>query len=268
MTAAGQDLGHAPVLEVERVVAGYERDAPIVRGVSLNAGRGDIVAVLGPNGAGKSTLIKGVAGLVPLMAGRVRLHGEDISALPPHRRVRHGLAFVPQTDNVFATMSVTDNLKIAADPLPARDRAGRIAQVCSQFPDLGAQRHLAAGRLSGGQRQMLAVARALIVRPRLLLLDEPSAGLSPKAVDDLFRTLEEIASAGVSVVLVEQNVRAALSIATQVYVLVGGQNRLEGAPRDLLDNPAIAALYLGGAPILDGAPGGAPALAFPAVGSA
>ncbi len=237
----------ARILEVATLVAGYAAEAPIVRGVSLAADRGEIVAILGPNGAGKSTLIKAIAGLMPLCEGRVALRGEDIGALPAHERVRHGMAFVPQTENVFASLSVTDNLKIAADLLPAARRAGRIAAVCELFPDLGRQRQLLAGRLSGGQRQMLAVARALIVEPSLLLLDEPSAGLSPKAVSELFRALVGIRGSGVSVVIVEQNVRAALTIADRLVVLVEGRTRLEGMSAALGGDPAIAALYLGGA---------------------
>jgi branched-chain amino acid transport system ATP-binding protein len=224
----------AQILGVEKVVAGYEPGAPIVRGVSMVAGRGEIVAMLGPNGAGKSTLIKAIAGLVPLSGGGIRLLGRDITALPAHQRVRQGLAFVPQTENVFATLTVADNLRIAADLLAAAQRAARIEQVSELFPDLGRRRSLPAGRLSGGQRQMLAVARALIAEPRLLLLDEPSAGLSPAAVDALFRKLKEICATGVSVVLVEQNVRAALAIADRSYVLVEGRNA----------DPATSAVHL------------------------
>jgi branched-chain amino acid transport system ATP-binding protein len=237
----------AQLLGVENVVAGYEPEAPIVRGVSLVLNPGEIVAVLGANGAGKSTLIKAIAGVVTLTSGRVRLLGRDITALPAHVLIRHGLAFVPQTENVFATLSVADNLKLAADPLAAARRAGRIAQVSELFPDLGRQRSLKAGRLSGGQRQMLAVARALIVEPRVLLLDEPSAGLSPRAVAEVFHMLAAIRGTGVGVVLVEQNVRAALSIADRLYVLVEGRNHLEGATPALLADPAIVALHLGGA---------------------
>ncbi len=217
-----------------------------MNGISIVAGRGEIVAILGPNGAGKSTFIKTLAGLVPAAAGRVLFEGRDITSLPAHRMVRSGLAFVPQTENVFATLSVLDNLKIAAQGLAGAERSARIAEACRVFPDLARQRGLPAGRLSGGQRQMLAVARALIAAPRLLLLDEPSAGLSPKMVADLFRKLAEIRDAGVSIVLVEQNVRAALAIADRLYVLVEGRNRLQGTAGDLAADPIIAALYLGG----------------------
>jgi len=234
-------------LRVKNLQAGYELGSPIVRGVSIEASRGEIVAILGPNGAGKSTLVKAIAGTVPIESGEVRLDGEDITARPAHRMAGGGLAFVPQTDNVFTTLSVADNLRIAAHALSAAQRRARIAAICELFPDLARQRGLAAGRLSGGQRQMLAVARALIVVPKALLLDEPSAGLSPKVVAELFAKLVEIRAAGVCIVLVEQNVRAALDVADRLYVLVEGRNRLEGVGRDLLADPEVAALYLGGA---------------------
>ncbi len=232
-------------LAVEELVAGYEPGAPIVRGVTLQADRGELIAILGPNGAGKSTLIKALAGMVRVASGRILLEGEDLSAQPAHRRVLSGVAFVPQTDNVFATLSVSDNLKIAAQLIAAAQRAARIARVCDMFPDLARRRGLAAGRLSGGQRQMLAVARALIIAPRLLLLDEPSAGLSPKAAAELFRTLQQIRQTDVAIVLVEQNVRAALAVADRAYLLVEGRRIREGAAGDLAADPQIGALYLG-----------------------
>jgi len=243
----------ATILDVDTLVAGYEPGAPIVHGVSIGVGRGEIVVILGPNGAGKSTLIKAIAGLVPVVSGRIRLAGEDITARPAHAMVQRGLAFVPQTENVFTTLTVRDNLKLAAQKLAAGQRGARIAEMHVLFPDLKRQGDLPAGRLSGGQRQMLAVARSLIVAPQVLMLDEPSAGLSPKVVADVFRKLEEIRDSGVGVVLVEQNVRAALAIATRVYVLVEGRNRLEGTRDELASDTAIAALYLGGAMVAGGA---------------
>ena len=242
----------APILEVTNLIAGYEPTAPIVNDVSLTLEQGELVAILGPNGAGKSTLVKAIAGLVPIRGGSVRLRGLDITAQSAHLLVRDGLAFVPQTDNVFATMSVEDNLKVAAQAIPTADRRQRIAAAYELFADLARQRGLLAQRLSGGQRQMLAVARALIVAPAVLVLDEPSAGLSPKVVDQVFRKLREVRDSGVGVVLVEQNVRAALSIADRVYVLVEGRNRLDGMAADLARDPAIAALYLGGTRALAG----------------
>ena len=234
------------ILMVDHLVAGYEPSAPIVNGVSIAAERGEIVAILGPNGAGKSTLVKAIAGLVPVAAGHIRLDGEDITTRPAHTLVRGGLAFVPQSENIFGVLSVADNLKLAAQALAAPQRAVRLKDVYAIFPDLARQQRLPAGRLSGGQRQMLAVARALIVSPKVLLLDEPSAGLSPKALDELFRKLLEISGSGVGVVLVEQNVRAALAVADRLYVLVEGRNRLEGRKHELTADPGLAALYLGG----------------------
>jgi branched-chain amino acid transport system ATP-binding protein len=235
-----------PLITVEDLVSGYEPGVPIVAGVSMRVAAGEVVAVLGPNGAGKSTLVKSVAGLVPISSGRVLCGGEDLRNCPVHERVRRGIAYVPQTENVFAALSVSDNLKISAQLLPAARRSSAIAAVCDIFPDLSRQGALLAGRLSGGQRQMLAVARALVVAPKVLLLDEPSAGLAPKAVGDLFGKLQQIAKSGVGIMLVEQNVRAALSIAARAYVLVEGRNRCEGAARELAEDPQIGALYLGG----------------------
>jgi branched-chain amino acid transport system ATP-binding protein len=252
MTIAGD-----AILRVDGLVAGYEPGVPIVNGANITAFRGEIVVVLGPNGAGKSTLIKAIAGLVPLHAGTVHLDGEDITHLPAHRMVRQGLAFVPQTENVFTLMSVDDNLLVAGGVLTKSVKAQRIDEIYGFFPDLARQRRLPAGRLSGGQRQMLAVARALMVAPKVLMLDEPSAGLSPKLVELVFARLAEIRGRGVTIVLVEQNARAALAAADRAYVLVEGRNRHEGSSRVLANDPAVAALYLGG-------PRAAPVIASPA----
>jgi len=230
-------------LAVESLVAGYEPDLPIVREASLTVAPGEILAVLGPNGAGKSTLIKAIAGLVRISAGRVTLAGADITNAPAHMMVKRGLAFVPQTENVFANLSIAENLDLAGAIVKA-PRA-RIAALYDLFPDLARQRTLAAGRLSGGQRQMLAVARALVVAPTVLMLDEPSAGLSPKLVGQVFEKLVEIRASGVTIVLVEQNVKAALAIADRGVILVEGRERVVGAAKTLMDDPAVAALYLG-----------------------
>jgi branched-chain amino acid transport system ATP-binding protein len=236
----------APILAVEGLVAGYEPGLPIVAGASLSVAAGEIVVVLGPNGAGKSTLIKAVAGLVPVSAGRVLLEGQDITRRPAHEMVRHGLAFVPQTENVFTTLSVEDNLQLSAGLLPKAERTARMAESYALFPDLARQRQLAAGRLSGGQRQMLAVARALIVGPKVLMLDEPSAGLSPKLVELVFAKLAEIRRSGVTILLVEQNARAGLALADRGVVLVEGRERHEGPAAALAADETVAALYLGG----------------------
>lgn len=235
-----------PILAIEGLVAGYEPGVPIVNGLSLAVAQGEISVLLGPNGAGKSTLVKAVAGLVPITVGTIRLDGRDITATPAHHLVRAGLAFVPQTENVFTLMSIDDNLRLAAGILAPALRIARIEEIYAFFPDLARQRRLAAGRLSGGQRQMLAVARALIVGPKVLMLDEPSAGLSPKLVEIVFAKLAEIRATGVTIILVEQNARAALAIADRAHVLVEGRNRHEGTARDLMGDPQVAALYLGG----------------------
>ena len=236
-----------PILSAEGIVAGYEPGLPIVDGVSLRVAPGEILAVLGPNGAGKSTAVKALAGLVPVWAGSIRLNGADLARVPAHRRLGLGMAFVPQTENVFATLSVEDNLRLAGDRLGDRREADRQREAMyATFADLARHRAMPAGRLSGGQRQMLAVARALMCSPRVLLLDEPSAGLSPKLVSEVFERLAAIRTRGVGIVLVEQNVRAALGIADRALILVGGRNRHEGPAAALARDPVLAALYLGG----------------------
>jgi branched-chain amino acid transport system ATP-binding protein len=235
-----------PLLVADRVVAGYEPGLAIVKEASVSVAGGEIVVVLGPNGAGKSTFIKAIAGLVPKFSGSVTLAGRPIGDTPAHRMVAQGLAFVPQTENVFALMTIEDNLKLAGGALPGIDVRGRIDELYAFFPDLARQRRLLAGRLSGGQRQMLAVARALIVSPAVLMLDEPSAGLSPKLVEMVFEQLASIRRTGVAILLVEQNARAALSIADRALILVEGHNAHEGPAATLADDPVVAALYLGG----------------------
>lgn len=232
-------------LEVEGLQAGYEPGLPILRGASLAVRPGEITAVLGPNGAGKSTLVKAVAGLVPVTGGRVRLGGRDITGAPAHRLAHQGLAFVPQTENVFVNLTVEENLDLAAAILRA-SRKERLPALYALFPDLARQRRLPAGRLSGGQRQMLAVARALVGSPRVLLLDEPSAGLSPKLVELVFERLREVRAGGVAIVLVEQNVKAALALADRAAIMVEGKERVVGTAADLARDPGLAALYLGG----------------------
>jgi ABC-type branched-subunit amino acid transport system ATPase component len=235
----------ATALSTEALVAGYERDLPIVRGIDLAIDAGELVVVLGPNGAGKSTLVKAIAGLVPIHSGAVRLGDRDVSAVPAHEKVRQGLAFVPQTENIFTTLSIQENLLVAANILPKDARGHRIAQLYGMFPDLAARPSLKAGQLSGGQRQMLAVARALIVAPSVLILDEPSAGLSPKIATEVFRTLKTINETGVTILLVEQNVKAALAIAHRGVILVDGKLRHEGPAATLAGDPIVAELYLG-----------------------
>lgn len=241
-------MSSGAALSTRGLVAGYERDLPIVRGIDFAVEPGEFVVVLGPNGAGKSTFVKAIAGIVPVFGGSVALGGNDITQVPAHEKIARGLAFVPQTENIFATLTISENLELAADILPHRLRRDRIAGVEAMFPDLASRPNLRAGQLSGGQRQMLAVARALIVNPHVLILDEPSAGLSPRIVSEVFANLVRINCSGITIVLVEQNVKAALAIAHRGVILVEGKLRHEGPAATLADDPIIAELYLGIAP--------------------
>lgn len=234
-----------PVLNTSALVAGYEPDLPIVRGVDFAVAQGELVILLGPNGAGKSTFVKAIAGMVPVHSGRIHLAGRDITDVAPHRKLAEGLAFVPQTENVFASMSILENLQIAVALLPKSERNLAIETMLTRFPDLAVKPKRLAGALSGGQRQMLAVARALALNPPVLILDEPSAGLSPKIVGEVFSMLKRINGEGVTIVLVEQNVKAAMAIADRAVILAEGQIRHEGAPADLADDPLIGKIYLG-----------------------
>jgi branched-chain amino acid transport system ATP-binding protein len=234
-----------PVLATRALVAGYEPDLPIVRGVDFAVGAGEFVVLLGPNGAGKSTLVKAIAGLVPVHSGSILLDGTEITGSPAHEKVRYGLAFVPQTENIFATLTIHENLLVAASVLSRDRRQERIEALYAAFPDLGSRPRHRAGQLSGGQRQMLAVARALVVEPSVLILDEPSAGLSPKITLEVFDRLKAINRAGVPTVLVEQNVSAALAIADRAAILVEGRIAHEGAAAALADDPIVGELYLG-----------------------
>lgn len=234
-----------PILSTQALVAGYEPDLPIVRGIDVSIAKGELVVLLGPNGAGKSTFVKAIAGLVPVFSGSMTLDGRDITHVAPHRKVAEGLAFVPQTENVFATMTILENLQIAVSHLPKAKRALKIEQLFQQFPDLAAKPSRLAGALSGGQRQMLAVARALALDPPVIILDEPSAGLSPKIVGEVFEMLKTINANGVTVILVEQNVKAALAIADRAMILAEGRIRHEGRPDELAGDPLIGKIYLG-----------------------
>ena len=231
-------------LEVTDLVAGYVPDVPILRGMSLQVGTGEIVTVLGPNGAGKSTLIKAIAGLVPTHSGAIRVRGENIRGLATHKLVGAGVAYVPQVDNIFTRLSVQENLEIGGMSAPA-ELQQRIGEMYELFPDLARLRRLAAGKLSGGQRQMVAVARALMARPHLLMLDEPSAGLSPKLTEMVFQKMLDVRALGVTILVVEQNAKAALAISDRGYVLAEGQQRFTGTARELLSSPEVGALYLG-----------------------
>jgi len=232
-------------LSLSNLEAGYDPDLPIVKGVSFSIEKGEAVCILGPNGAGKSTMIKAIAGLVPSFGGTVRLGEADVTGLPSHVLVRNGMGFVPQTENIFTRLSIIENLQIAAQLLPKPERASRIEAMLDMFPDLAARPRELAGALSGGQRQMLAAARALLTEPEVLMLDEPSAGLSPKLVGQVFETLRRISDAGVTLVLVEQNVRAALALTERALVLVDGKLAHDGPPNSLIDGKLLGELFLG-----------------------
>ncbi len=234
-----------PLLEVSALEAGYD-DALILRGVDLAADAEQIVAIVGPNGAGKSTLLKAVYGLVRARAGSVRFDGEDVTGVRADRLTRRGMNLVPQVDNVFPTLTIAENLHVGALVLPRAERQAEIVRVLELFPLLAERHRQRAGSLSGGQRKLVALARALVARPRLLLLDEPSAGLSPIAIDLVFEKLVEIRSLGIAIVIVEQNARRALALADIGYVLDTGRNAYSGPGRTLLDDPRVVDLYLGG----------------------
>ena len=219
--------------------------ADILRGCTVSVDKGEIVVIVGPNGAGKSTAMKALFGMVRLRRGEVRLAGESIARLTPQNRVKLGMAFVPQTGNVFTTMTVQENLEMGAF-LRRDDISGSMERVFDLFPVLEEKRRQSAGELSGGQRQQVAIGRALMTRPDVLMLDEPTAGVSPIVMDELFDRILEIRQAGIAVLMVEQNARQALAIADRGFVLVTGENRHTGSGRDLLANPDVRRSFLGG----------------------
>ena len=233
------------LLEIDALEAGYD-DALVLRGVSLTADTHEIVAVIGPNGAGKSTLLKAVYGLVTRRGGTVRFSGDDVTGMRADRLTQRGLNFVPQTENVFPSLTLAENVHVSALVLPKAERRAAVARVRDLFPILTERAGQRAGTLSGGQRKLVALARALVTQPRLLLLDEPSAGLSPVAMDAVFEKLVEINALGIAIVMVEQNARRALGLAHRGYVLDAGRNAIDGRGADLLADPQVAALYLGG----------------------
>jgi branched-chain amino acid transport system ATP-binding protein len=232
------------LLDANELVAGYLPGVDILNGCSLTLAENEIVGVVGPNGAGKSTLVKTMFGLVPVRGGSVTLAGDDITALPAHQLVARGVGYVPQTHNVFGTLSVEDNLRMGMFLRPKEVRR-RIAAIGELFPLVADRKGQRAGSLSGGERQMVAMARALMMEPRVLLLDEPSAGLSPKFQDEAFKRVHSIRETGVSIVIVEQNARRCLEICDRGYVLDQGKNAYTGSGRELLDDPKVVQLYLG-----------------------
>ena len=232
-------------LTAENMTGGYGSGADILHGCTLTAAKGEIAVIVGPNGAGKSTAMKAVFGMLNIHTGSVTLDGEDITKLSPQARVAKGMAFVPQTSNVFPTMSVEENLEMGAF-LREDDIKETMEQVYTLFPILKDKRRQNAGELSGGQRQQVAVGRALMTQPKLLMLDEPTAGVSPIVMDELFDRIIEVARSGISILMVEQNARQALNIADKGYVLVQGRNRYTDTGEALLANPEVRKSFLGG----------------------
>lgn len=234
----------APLLEARGLVAGYVPEVDILTGVDLTLAEGEIVGMIGPNGAGKSTFIKAVFGLVSVRSGSVTFEGEDITNTPPHVLVARGIGYVPQRANVFPSLSVEENLRMG---LYLRPQAWeeRFAAVVELFPLVKERSDQRAGFLSGGERQMVALCRALMMSPSILLLDEPSAGLAPQAQDTVFERVKTIGEAGVSILMVEQNARRCLQIADRAYVLDQGKNAYTGTGRELLHDPNVIDLYLG-----------------------
>ena len=232
------------ILRADQVVAGYIPEVDILTGCDLYCGDGEIVGIIGPNGAGKSTLLKALFGLVGVRSGSVTLKGEDITNARADRLVTKGVGFVPQTNNVFPSLTVEENLEMGLYQAPSRF-AERFDVIVSLFPALGDRRRQRTGSLSGGERQMVAMGRAMMADPSVILLDEPSAGLSPVLQDEVFLRTREINKAGVSVIMVEQNARRCLQVCDRGYVLDQGRNAYTGAGRDLIHDPKVIELYLG-----------------------
>jgi branched-chain amino acid transport system ATP-binding protein len=232
------------LLEVRNVHVAYG-DAPAVWDASLSIDAGCIVSVVGPNGAGKSTLVNAIAGILRPASGQVLLDGTDISSVANHRVCAHGVAIVPEGRRLFTHMSVLENLELGAYARPRAQSQESLDEVFSLFPILRERKHQVSGSMSGGQQQMVAIGRALMARPRLLLMDEPSLGLSPAVVDDMFRIIAKINERGVAVLLVEQNITKALALAHHAYVIEQGRIVTSGSPQTLLNNPKIKEAYLG-----------------------
>ena len=234
------------ILSIKSLSGGYG-GVDILHNVSLTVGTGEIVVMIGPNGAGKSTAMKSIFGLIKISGGQVLFNNIDLTGKAPEKIVATGISYVPQTQNIFVTLSVKENLEMGAFILKS-DISDRLTRVYDMFPALKEKQKQSAGTLSGGQRQMVAIGKAMMLDPELLLLDEPTAGLSPALQNDVFETVTEINKSGVSVLMVEQNARQALNVADRGYIFVDGKIRSEGPADQLLSQPDIATLFLGGAP--------------------
>lgn len=233
------------ILQAENITAGYTTEVNILTDVNVRLETGQIVSVIGPNGAGKSTLLKTIFGILKPTNGKISLKDEDITGLKPDKVANKGISYVPQVDNVFPSLTIQENLEMGAF-IRNDDYSQRLNEIYELFPILGDRRKQKAGQLSGGQRQMVAMGRALMVDPQVLLLDEPSAGLSPKLVDMIFEKIRDINKTGVSMIIVEQNAREALKMANHGYVLAMGRNVLDDTGEALLANEEVGRLYLGG----------------------
>jgi branched-chain amino acid transport system ATP-binding protein len=231
------------VLHIDGLYSGYGR-IEVLHGVSLDVARGEIVTLIGANGAGKTTLMHAIAGVQP-SPGAIRFEGEDIARVPPHVRVARGISLVPEGRQLFAPLSVRDNLKLGTWSCNGADIGKGFDRVCALFPMLAEMLDVSAGALSGGQQQMLAIGRALMAQPRLLLLDEPSMGLAPKIVDQVLAAIRALKAGGLTILLVEQNARAALAIADRAYVLETGRIALSGSASEIRNDPRVREAYLG-----------------------
>ena len=230
--------------EGNKMTAGYGKGPDIINSCSIKVNKGEIVAILGPNGAGKSTAMKAMLGLLNLKSGNVLIDSEDISTLTPQDRVKKGISFVPQTKNVFAELTVKENLEIGAF-LRKDNIENVIDEIFSIFPVLSEKKNQIVGELSGGQRQQVALGRALMIKPSVLMLDEPTAGVSPIVMDELFEHIIKIKKTNVAIIMVEQNAKQALSISDRGYVLVTGENKFEGSGNELLNDPEVRRSFLG-----------------------
>ena len=235
-------------LRAEAVTAGYGGD-PVIRGISVGVDPGEVISLVGPNGSGKSTLLKALTGVLRVSAGRVRINGRDVTGLPPEEMARAGVGYVPQVDDVFEPLTVRENLEMGGYLLDRGELAGRIDGVLEVFPRLGTMLRRPAGKLSGGERKMLAMGRVLMLRPAVFLLDEPTANLAPAIAHSLLgEHVRQLAEQGAAVLIVEQRARAVLAVSDRTYVMSGGEMRMQGTPAELSDSPDFVRSFLGGRP--------------------
>ena len=236
-------MSNTKALDIVNLHAGYG-ETEILKGINLSVEHSEIVAIIGPNGAGKSTVVKSVLGLLNIISGNISLNGNNIVGIAPDKAIKSGISYVPQTHNIFPNLTITENLEMGAWT-KSKGIPERIQEMFELFPDLKVKRNKVAGSLSGGQRQMVAIAKALMVDSKIMLLDEPTAGLSPKFQSEIFRTIKRINNNGVPILLVEQNAKQALETADRGYVLVDGSNKVEGKGQDLINYRNVARMFLG-----------------------